>query len=112
MVSTSTIWAKRKSPRGDFVDRPGPIGVAWHSRPVAPRARLDLNLLFIEPGQYPRAASAEPLLAHPAAVAQRAGAERLAILADLNAAGSYERFGGVPGLPRTPPARPGATKTM
>ena len=38
--------------------------------------------------------------------------ERLAILADLKAAGSYERFGGVPGLRRTPPARPGATKTM
>lgn len=69
-------------------------------------------MLFIEPGQYPRAASAEPLLANAAVVAQRAGAERLAILADLKAAGSYDRFGGVPGLPRTPPARPGATKTV
>jgi len=65
--------------------------------PGGARARLDLNLLFIEPGQYRRAASAEPLLAHTAAVAQGAGAERLAILADLNAAGSYERFRGVPG---------------
>ena len=68
-------------------------------------------MLSIEPGQYPRAASAEPLLANVAAVAQRAGAERLVILADLKAAGSYE-LRRVPGLRRTPPARPGATKTM
>jgi len=73
---------------------------------------LDLNLLFIEPGQCPRAASAEPLLANAGAVAQRAGDRAAAILADLKAAGSYERFGGVPGLRRTPPARPGVTKTM
>jgi GNAT superfamily N-acetyltransferase len=55
-------------------------------------ATLDLDKLFIEPGQIRRGIG-RLLLAHAVGEARRHGATRLTILADPNAAAFYERNG-------------------
>jgi hypothetical protein len=115
LIARSRVRArcpKKEIAAGRFVDRPGRSasrGARARWRPEHVGLELAVHRVGpISAGGVGRAASRERSCRGSAG----GRTEWLAILADLKAAGSYERFGGVPGLRRTPPARPGVTKTM